>query len=125
MQPPKFSGLPFFVYPVTDMPRARAFYTDVLGLRETANWEDKWIEYDIGNSTLALSSAMDDAQPGAKAGAAALEAPDFDAAVAWLKSKGVRFIFEPTDTGVCQFARFTDPDGNHLILHRIHEPSNG
>ena len=119
-RPPVFTGLPFFVYPVRDMPRARAFYTQVLGLQETANWEDKWIEFDVGQSTLALSAMMDNAQPGAKGGAAALETRDFDDAVAWLKARGVKFLFEPTDTGVCRFARFEDPDGNHLILHRIH-----
>ena len=65
MKPPSFSGIPFFVYPVTDMARARAFYGNILGLHETANWEDKWIEYDIGPSTLAITSCMDGAQPGA------------------------------------------------------------
>lgn len=122
---PQFSGLPFFVYPVSDMARSRAFYTGVLGLRETANWEDKWIEFDLGAGTLALSSAMEGSQPGAKGAAAALEAPDYDATVAWLKSQGVPFVFEPVDTGVCRFARFTDPDGNHLILHRIHDSRQG
>lgn len=118
---PRFNALPFFVYPVADMTRARAFYTGVLGLTETANWSDEWIEFDVGAGTLALSSAMPDAQPGARGGAAALETPDFDAAVAHLKAHGVRFAFEPADTGVCRFARFLDPDGNHLVLHRVHE----
>lgn len=117
---PRFTGMPFFVYPVTDMARARAFYRDVLGLAETANWEDKWIEYNIGSGTLAISSVMEGAQPGAHAGAAALETPDFEGAVEWLKAAGVRFSLEPMDTGVCRFARFLDPDGNHIVLHRIH-----
>jgi catechol 2,3-dioxygenase-like lactoylglutathione lyase family enzyme len=121
MPAPVFTALPFFVYPVREMARARAFYTGILGLRETANWDDRWVEFDIGNATLALSAVMQDAQPGAKAGAAALETPDYDAAVAWLKQQGVKFIFEPTDTGVCRFARFEDPDGNHLVLHRRHD----
>lgn len=123
MKAPTFTALPFFVYPVSDMKRARAFYTSILGLRETANWEDQWIEFDVGTGTLALSSAMTDAQPGAKGAAAALEAPEFDAAVAWLKEHGVKFTLEPMDTGVCRFARFEDPDGNHLVLHRRHNAS--
>lgn len=116
---PCFTGLPFFVYPVTDMPRARAFYTGVLGLKETANWDNQWIEYDIGGGTLAISGFMPDATPG-RAGAAALESDDFDAVVAELKSRGVTFVLEPTDTGVCHFARFLDSEGNHLVLHRKH-----
>jgi predicted enzyme related to lactoylglutathione lyase len=40
--------------------------------------------------------------------------------VAELKSRGVTFVLEPTDTGVCHFARFLDSEGNHLVLHRKH-----
>jgi len=125
MPAPQFTSLPFFVYPVRDMARARVFYTEVLGLRETANWSDEFVEFDLGNAALALTSVMQDAQPGARAGAAALETPEFDAAVAWLRQHGVTFLFGPTDTGVCDFARFEDPDGNHLILHRRHPEVQG
>jgi predicted enzyme related to lactoylglutathione lyase len=101
------------------MPRAQKFYGGVLGLTETANWEGQWIEYDIGGGTLAISGFMQDATPG-RAGAAALETDDFDGTVAQLKAQGVDFVFEPTDTGVCHFARFLDSEGNHLVLHRKH-----
>lgn len=116
---PRFTALPFFVYPVQDMARARRFYGEVLGLAETANWENQWIEYDVGAGTLAISGFMQDAAPG-RAGAAALETEEFDAVVAQLKAQGVRFVFEPADTGVCHFARFLDSEGNHLVLHRRH-----
>ena len=79
---PTFTGIPFFVYPVRDMARARAFYGGVLGLTEGHSWEDQWGEYDVGSSTLALSSIMQGAQPGAKAGAVALETEQFDETVA-------------------------------------------
>ena len=115
-----FTGIPFFVYPVRDMAQAKAFYGGVLGLTEGQSWEDKWVEYDVGGSTLALSSMMQDAQPGAKAGAVALETEQFDETVAHLKAHGVKFPLEPIDSGVCRFARFEDPDGNHLVLHRKH-----
>lgn len=118
---PRFTGLPFFVYPVTDMARARRFYSEVLGLTETANWEDQWVEYDVGAGTLALSAAMQGAAPGL-AGCAALETDDFDGVVALLKERGVRFVLEPMDSGVCHFARFLDSEGNHLVLHRKHPP---
>ena len=117
---PMFTGIPFFVYPVRDMARAKAFYGGVLGLTEGDAWEDKWVEYDVGGSTLALSSIMQDAQPGAKAGAVALETEQFDETVAHLKAHGVNFPLEPIDSGVCWFARFEDSDGNHLVLHRKH-----
>lgn len=123
MATPRFTGLPFFVYPVRDMARSRAFYTGVLGLKAGDAWEDKWQEFEPPGGSgpvLALSTVMDGAQPGVRGGAAALETEDFDGAVAHLKAAGVGFLFEPADTGVCRFARFQDPDGNHLILHRKH-----
>lgn len=119
---PSFTGLPFFVYPVTDMLRAREFYHGVLGLTETANWDDQFVEYDVGGGTLAISGFMQNAQP-AQAGCAALETDDFDGVVAYLKGQGVRFVMEPADTGVCHFARFLDSEGNHLALHRKHAAS--
>ncbi len=116
---PRFTGLPFFVYPVADMPRARRFYGELLGLVETANWDDQWVEYDLGAGTLALSAIMQGAAPGL-AGCAGLETDDFAGAVTHLKAAGVRFVMEPADTGVCRFARFLDSEGNHLALHRKH-----
>jgi predicted enzyme related to lactoylglutathione lyase len=63
---------------------------------------------------------MEGTQPGAKGGAVALETAQFDQMVAHLKAHGVRFLLEPFDSGVCRFARFEDPDGNHLVLHKKH-----
>jgi len=117
---PTFTGMPFFVYPVSDMARAKAFYGGVLGLKPGDSWEDKWVEYEVGASVLALSTMMAGTQPGAKGGAVALETAQFDEAVAWLKAHGAKFPLEPIDSGVCRFARFEDPDGNHLVLHRRH-----
>jgi predicted enzyme related to lactoylglutathione lyase len=116
---PLFTGIGFFVYPVTDMARARAFYAGVLGLKETGNWENKWVEYDIGTTTLALTSFLEGATPG-QAGAAGLETDAYDTVVERLRANGVKFVMEPMDTGVCRFARFLDTEGNHLVLHRKH-----
>lgn len=117
---PRFTGMPFFVYPVADIARSRAFYGGLLGLTEIASWEDQFVEYAVGDSALALSTTMRGAVPGVKGGAASLETEQFEDAVAMLKAAGVKFALEPVDTGVCMFARFEDPDGNHLVLHRKH-----
>ena len=123
--PPKITAFPFFVYPVSDMDRACAFYRDVLGLIETARWDNDWVEFSITKDdtgpALALATDMRNCVPGAQGGAAAIETPDFDAMVAHLKAAGVLFAMEPEKTSVCHFARFHDPDGNHLVLHRIHD----
>lgn len=121
---PKITALPFFVYPVSNMARAQAFYADVLGLTETANWDDQWVEFSVRaddpGPALALSAVMTGAEPGAAGGAVALESPEFEAMVGHLKDHGVAFALEPMETSVCHFARFFDPDGNPIILHRIH-----
>lgn len=124
---PTISSLPFFVYPVSDMDRAKTFYRDILGLVEIANWDDQWVEFarseDDEGPVLALSSVMEGCTPGAPGGAVALETADFEGFVIHLRDQGVTFALEPMETSVCHFARFHDPDGNHLILHRIHPSS--
>ncbi|MBS0663164.1 MAG: VOC family protein [Verrucomicrobia bacterium] len=117
---PKFTGVPFFVYPVRSVARARRFYTGVLGLTEGARWKNMWMEFELGDHVIAVSTAMEDCKPGARGGAVALETDRFEEVVAHLRKHRVKFLFGPTDTGVCDFARFTDPDGNHLVLHRLH-----
>ena len=42
----------------------------------------------------------------------ALHVDDIDASRAELEAKGVEFIGETFDTGVCRMAFFKDPDGN-------------
>lgn len=124
---PTFNAFPFFVYPVSNMARACTFYREVLGLVEIARWGEEWVEFsfaaDDPGPALALSTEMSGCTPGVQGGAVALESPDFEAMVGHLKALGVRFAMEPEITAVCHFARFLDPDGNHLVLHRIHAPA--
>jgi predicted enzyme related to lactoylglutathione lyase len=42
---------------------------------------------------------------------------DFDAAKAELESRGVQFVSDVIDSGVCKQAIFQDPDGNALAIH--------
>ena len=42
---------------------------------------------------------------------------DFDAAKTELESRGVEFVSDVIDSGVCKQAIFTDPDGNVLAIH--------
>jgi predicted enzyme related to lactoylglutathione lyase len=48
---------------------------------------------------------------------------DFDAAKAELESRGVEFVTDVIDSGVCKQAIFRDPDGNSLAIH--HRYSQG
>lgn len=116
------TAIAFTGYPVTDMPRARAFYEQVLGLKSSTVFEHEgrhWIEYDIGAGTLAISNmSMEKWKPSSDGPGIALEVADFDAAVAALRGAGVSFPLEPMDSGVCNLAVVADPDGNSVIIHK-------
>ena len=113
----------FVAYPVTDIPRSRTFYEEVLGLEvgeiaeEIDGESDKhWIEYEIGSGTFAISNMW---EPDSKSGpSVAFEVEDFDAAIARLKAAGTNFIAERIDSPVCKFALITDPDGNGITIHK-------
>lgn len=115
------TAIAFTGYPVTDLPRARAFYEQVLGLKSTVVFEHQgkhWIEYDIGSGTLAISNmSAEKWKPSADGPAVALEVGEFDGAVAALKAANVKFVLEAMDSGVCRMAIIADPDGNALCIH--------
>jgi predicted enzyme related to lactoylglutathione lyase len=52
----------------------------------------------------------------------ALHVEDVQAARDALAERGVEFIGEILDTGVCHMAFFADPDGNALMLHSRYAP---
>jgi predicted enzyme related to lactoylglutathione lyase len=109
----------FVGYPVTDMTRARAFYEGVLNLKPASTFDDgHWVEYEVGPHTLALSNVSDEWKPSKDGGGVALEVEDFDAAIAWLQSKGVTFTLPPTESPVCHLALISDPDGNSICIHK-------
>ena len=114
----KFKELAFTVYPVKDPKRSRDFYQNTFGLRETANWQDKWIEFDVGPGTLAITDGFSQSTPGAKGAMVALEVDDFAACLQELKSKGVKLAMEPFDTPVCRGVTVSDPDGNEIMIHQ-------
>jgi predicted enzyme related to lactoylglutathione lyase len=52
----------------------------------------------------------------------ALQVEDVEAARALLESRGVEFVADTMDSGVCHMAFFKDPDGNTLLLHKRYAP---
>ncbi|HYC72109.1 MAG TPA: VOC family protein [Opitutaceae bacterium] len=115
------TGLAFTGYPITDVPRARAFYEGVLGLRPGTVFQHEqnfWIEYEVGAGTLAVSNMSAGMwKPSPDGPSAALEVEDFDAAARALRAAGAKFVVEPMDSGPCRMAIVADPDGNSLIIH--------
>ena len=108
------SGVDFIALPVADLQRADEFYGETLGLaRNPKSSSDKWVEYETGNLTLALSTF---------GGGIALGVADVAEARQRLDAAGVEFPHETFDSGVCHGAGFTDPDGNRLQLHHRYAP---
>ena len=120
----KIKAIGFVGIPVTDLKRARAFYEDVLGLRTSDEMMDgKWIEYALGDDTLAIENVGDTWTPSDQGTGAALEVDDFDDAICRLKDRHVRFAAEPFETPCCHMAVIQDPDGNKLMIHKL-KPEN-
>jgi len=105
-----------------DIPRAKRFYGETLGLPIETEGEND-LEFTLGQVTLDVFDPTSIGQPFAPSPAGiAIRVPDVAAARAALEAKGVQFDGEIVNTGVCHFAFFKDPDGNALMLHRRYAP---
>ena len=117
----EITKLDFVGVPSQDAERSRAFYVETLGLRP----DDKArFEFWAGDTCFGIwePEKMGGTFAPQKNAHPALHVDDVAAARADLEAKGVEFIGETFDTGVCHMAFFTDPDGNDLMLHHRYEP---
>ena len=120
----KITAIGFVAVPVTNIGQARSFYEEVLGLRTSDEMMGgKWIEYAVGEDTLAIANVSDTWTPSDQGTGAAFEVEDFDDAIDRLKDQHVRFATEPFETPCCHMAVVQDPDGNKLIIHKL-KPEN-
>jgi predicted enzyme related to lactoylglutathione lyase len=120
----KITRLAFVGTPVTDMKRARAFYEDTLGLNVSEEMMGgNWVEYSLGNNTLAIASVGPEWLPSDQGTGAALEVENFDDAIKWLKDRNVTFSTEAFESPCCRMAIIMDPDGNQIVIHKL-KPEN-
>jgi catechol 2,3-dioxygenase-like lactoylglutathione lyase family enzyme len=114
--------LDFVAIPSEDSERSRRFYADTLGLRPD---EHAQFEFWAGETCLGIWEparfGMEFAPQ--KNGHLALHVEDVAEARTELEAKGVTFVGDTLDTGVCYMAFFTDPDGNDLLLHHRYAPT--
>ena len=110
--------------PVDDIEAANHFYGETLGLSKNPNSTENWIEFETGNTTLALVSPEMIGAPFAPLpiGSIVFRVPDVAEAKARLEAAGVEFIGESWDSGVCHGAVFNEPEGNGLALHHRYAP---
>ena len=119
------TGVDFLSVPTTDLERSVAFYGGTLGLRNSVHMPERnYAEFETGTVTLGV---VDPQKMGigdfkANANHVALHVEDVAAARAELEQRGVTFMGDTFDTGVCHMAFFADPDGNALMLHHRYAP---
>jgi len=120
----KVNNIAFVGIPVTDVRSARKFYEEVLGLAVSDEMMNgKWIEYTVGDNTLAIANVGEQWKPSEQGTGAALEVENFDEAIKQLRNHGVPFAAEPFETPCCHMAVVQDPDGNKLMIHKL-KPEN-
>lgn len=115
------TGLDFVGVPTTDPDRSIAFYTETLGLRK----DDKSdYEFWAGDTCFGIWKPGDQGFEFKPQNLAhiALSVDDVAATKAELEGKGIEFMGDVFDTGVCHMALFKDPDGNDLMLHHRYAP---
>ena len=107
---------------VRDMAAMRRFYEDILGFPRLRELSPGWIEYRVGDNTLALArprlTAADAPTPNGSASlqlAFKVPAPDVDQCADELVRHGVNLLSSPTDQVFGHRTLFfRDPDGNLL-----------
>ncbi len=115
------ASLDFVAIPSRDADRSAQFYGEVLGLRRDAKAQ---YEFWVGETCVAIwePDKMGGTFAPQKNAHLALHVDDIEATRAELEAKGVEFLGETLDTGVCHMAFFNDPDGNDLMLHHRYAP---
>jgi predicted enzyme related to lactoylglutathione lyase len=113
--------LDFIAVPSRDAERTRAFYVDTLGLRPDPKAR---FEFWAGDTCFGIWEPEQYGQQFAPQTTAhpALHVEDVAKAREELEAKGVQFMGEIFDTGVCHMAFLSDPDGNNLMLHHRYAP---
>jgi len=115
----------FVSVPVTDMGRSTAWYRDTLGLTQTG--EGGFPEFKLGDNVflyLLDPTAIGGEFRHPNGSPIALRVGDVAETRRELEGRGVEFVDETYDTGVCHMAPFSDPDGNRFMLHRRYPPND-
>jgi predicted enzyme related to lactoylglutathione lyase len=119
------NGVDFIAFPTKDYEAAKEFYGEVLGLPFGKQWGEMPAgEFETGTVTIALMQVDAfgiDFSPHSTT--FEFHVDDFDAAKAELESRGVEFVTDVIDSGVCKQAIFRDPDGNSLAIHHRYAPA--
>jgi catechol 2,3-dioxygenase-like lactoylglutathione lyase family enzyme len=123
----KIKKLMMLAVAVKDMPKAKAFYSDELGLEVASDYRQDdghwWVAFNLpeGGVTITLSTFHENVKPGAIK--LWFGTSDISAAHKELSDKGIKVSNVADDlhgpgSGVKWF-NFHDPDGNQIILEQV------
>ena len=118
------TGVDFIGLPTRDLEAAVEFYGETLGLERSKYMPERHhAEFETGNLTVNVMVAEKMGLPFVvNVNPIALHVDDVASARSDLESRGVSFMGDIVDTGVCHMAFFADPDGNALMLHHRYAP---
>jgi predicted enzyme related to lactoylglutathione lyase len=107
----------FIAYAVRDVPRAVAFYRDVLGLKVGEPFNDEYAEFNVGSTAFAVDGSPPPGNDPGTCSGLNFEVDDIAAARERLAQQGapVSDVYNFPTCSVC-FAQ--DPDGNRFALHQ-------
>jgi predicted enzyme related to lactoylglutathione lyase len=111
------TGFAFIAYSVRDVAKARAFYRDVVGLTPATEFEDFWVEFDVGGTTFGIGNGEPLGITPGSSFAATFEVDDAAKERERLLALGVP-VTELRETPICWMAFVTDPEGNRFGIHQ-------
>jgi predicted enzyme related to lactoylglutathione lyase len=107
----------FVAYSVSDVPKAREFYRDVVGLTPGESFGDHWVEFDLGNATFGIGNGEALGIPPGSSFAVTFEVDDVAAERDRYLGLG-HPVTEVHEFPVCYSAFVTDPEGNKFGIHQ-------
>jgi len=111
-------GLTYAILTTSDVPRARRFFTEQLGLSTEDDQGDVFSQFTTREGTLwAVSQAPPQAGPGEVE--LYLRVDDVDAAYRTWQERGVETVTEPHDEPFGRTFAFRDPDGRTLHAYKV------
>ena len=110
-------GIDITTYLVKDVPRAKAFYSDVMGFVVTQEYGEQGAEFTFPDDTTFGLWKMEDGTwyPGH---GVMFAVDDLKAALEHYRGRGVKFEDHPIESPACFMAFGEDSEGNHFILHQ-------
>ena len=114
----RVTGMDLSGYMAKDVPRAIAFYRDVLGLEPTKVFPDNHgAEYELPDGTTFGLWGGGGMMPFQPSNGILFAVDDLDAAVAAVKARGIPILMEH-ESPVCFMAMINDTEGNMVTFHK-------